>query len=153
MEEDSPALLHGDNIWFTMCDKSAILEEDSHFELCLSGFQDRKLVFDRLNGNFKVTMFPEQLISEYHHMKVEAVVYLHEIDDKGKDLLLLTIRPHAKYIRSLNRYMLSISKTKRFASFNDQWGMQMKEVGRLNMVETPKNWRDLEHVKLELVVG
>ena len=153
VEEGSPELLHGDNIWFTTCDRSATLEEDGHFEICLSGFHDRKLVFDRLNGNFKVTMFPEQLTSEHHLMKVEAVVYLQEFDEVGKESLLLTIRPHTNEIFASSRYMLSVDETRRFGNFNDQRSIQMKEVGRLNMVQTPQNWKNLEHVKLELMFG
>ena len=151
VEEGSPQLLHGDNIWFTTCDNKVVLKEGSSFEICLAGFHDKKLVFDKVNGNFKVTMFPEQLTDEYHHMKVEAHVYLEKEDEKGRHFLHLTIRPKTNEIKASEMYMLWIDKTKRVENDYDPWRFQMKEVGRVSMVKLPERWEDLEHVKLEML--
>ena len=153
VEEGSPALLHNDNIWFSTCDKSVDLEEGNQFEICMSGFKDRKLVFDQLNGNFKVTMFPEQLTTEYHHMRVEAVVYFNRLGNDGKDPILLTIRPHPNAVPAIeapySSLMLGIDRTKRFfTNTNDeQAAPKTKDVGRVNMVQRPKNWTDFETLK------
>ena len=154
VEEGSPELLHGDNIWFSLCDNSVILQEGSHFEICLAGFHDRRLVFDKVNGHFKVTMFPEQLTAEYHHMKVQAIVYRHEVDDQGQHYQQLIIRPHTNDTNKNKKYMLSIDKVKRFRNRQgnrSRRSLQMKEVGRVSMVKVSKNWHELEHVKLEMM--
>ena len=151
VEEGSPELLHGDNIWFTTCDDSVVLTEGSHFEICLAGFHDKTLVFDKINGNFKIAMFPEQLTNEYHHMKVEAIVYFDNVDETGRHFLHLTIRPKTNEIKASEMYMLWIDKTKRVENDYDPWRFQMKEVGRVSMVKLPEHWEDLEHVKLEML--
>ena len=150
-EEGSPELLHGGNIWFTMCDKSVMLKEGSRFEICLPGFKEKRLVFDTVNGNFKVTMFPEQLTTEYHLMKVEAIVCKYDIDKDGHSFLHLIIRPLTNNMNINNKYMLSIQKTKRFQNLRDPWSSKTQEVGRVTMVKRPQNWDDLEHVKLDLM--
>ena len=157
VEEGSPGLLHNDNIWFATCDESVNLEEGNHFEICLSGFRDRKLVFDQLNGNFKVTMFPEQLTREYHHMRVEAVVYFNSPSNDGNETILLTIRPYGNAIPAMeapySSLVLGIDRTKRFSTHgnDERVAPKTKDVGRVNMVQRPKNWMDLESVTLELM--
>ena len=151
VEEGSPELLHGDNIWFTTCDSSVTLKEGCHFEVCLAGFKDKRLVFDKINGNFKVAMFPEQLSNEYHHMKVEAHVYLDNLDDQGRNILHLTIRPKTSDTLTNSMYMLWIDKTKRVENDYDPWTLQMKEIGRVSMVQIFQHWDEVEHVKLEIL--
>ena len=150
VEEGSPELLHGDNIWFTSCEGLKKFELGSSFEVCLAGFQDKKLVFDTINGNFKVTMFPEQLTDEYHHMKMEANVYLEDVDDKGREFIHLTIRPKTEDSRD-RMYMLWIDRTRRVENDYDPWKFQMKEVGRVSMIRIPEHWDEVEHVKLEML--
>ena len=150
VEEGSPELLHGDNIWFTACEDIRKFEVGNRFEICLAGFKEKKLVFDTINGNFKVTMFPEQLTDEYHHMKMEANVYLDDVDDKGRRFVHLTIRPKTEENRD-KMYMLWIDKTRRVENDYDPWKFQMKEVGRVSMVRIPEHWDEVEHVKLEML--
>ena len=150
MEEGSPELLHGDNIWFSSCDGSKTFEVGRRFEICLAGFGDKKLVFDTINGNFKVTMFPEQLTNEYHHMKMEAIIYLDDVDAKGRRFVHLTIRPKTEDGGD-RMYMLWIDKTRRVESDYDPWNFKMKEVGRVSMVRIPEHWDEIEHVKLEML--
>ena len=150
VEEGTPELLHEDNIWFTSCEGLKSFELGSTFEVCLAGFKDKRLVFDTINGNFKVIMFPEQLTDEYHHMKMEANVYLEDVDEKGRSFIHLTIRPKTEDSKD-RMYMLWIDRTRRIESDYEPWKFQMKEVGRVSMIRIPEHWDEVEHVKLEML--
>ena len=151
VEEGSPELLHGDNIWFTTCDKTVDMKEGSRFEICLAGLHNKKLVFDKINGNFKIIMFPEQLTNEFHHMNVEAQIYLDQFDEDNRRFLHLTIKPTSSESKTNKRYMLWIDKTKRVQNDVGSVEFESKEVGRVSMVRIPDEWAEFDLSNLEIM--
>ena len=57
-------------VWFTECDDNS--ENQSSSTICIAGYSNRKIVFDRLHGYlYKLLMFKQMFSNQKYQMQIE----------------------------------------------------------------------------------